>query len=155
MKVICALIVFSNLLWYSVQDLNRVREEYTAAAESRSVAEKNIAYLEGFKSDPLASGYRGAYSMIMAKHVFNPISKLKWFNSGKHILEEAITAAPNDTELRYLRLSVQINAPGILNYSDNIKADSQHLITNFDNLKSPVVRTNAAALLKKSAGTGK
>lgn len=132
----------------TVPDLSRTRAEYIAATKDRAVAERNIEFLKRFPSDATANGYRGALTMIMASHVFNPVSKLRYFNSGKRILEDAISKEPGNTELRYLRLSVQSNLPSLLNYRASISNDRQYIISNFDDLKSPVVKTNAESLLK-------
>jgi len=63
---------------------------------------------------------------MMAEYVFSPISKLKNFNRGKKILEASILES-NNVENVYLRLLIQLNIPGILNYHDNIDADIDFL----------------------------
>src|SRR6186713_9732 len=52
-------------------------------------------------------GYKGAASMLMAKHVSSPYRKLTYFNNGKSLLEKAIKEEQNNIELRYLRYSIQ------------------------------------------------
>lgn len=66
----------------------------------------------------------------MANHVFNPVTKLRYFNNGKSILENAIAKAPANTELRYLRLTIQLNAPSFLGYNKMIEADKMFLQKN-------------------------
>ena len=55
-----------------------------------------------------------------------PFSKLQYFNAGREKLEAVIARYPTP-EIRYLRLLVQLNVPGIVNYSDNIEEDLGHL----------------------------
>lgn len=70
--------------------------------------------------------YKAVSETMKAEHKFSPISKLQLFNSGKAKLEAVLETTPT-TEARYLRLLVQLNVPGILNYSNNIKEDLDHL----------------------------
>lgn len=73
-------------------------------------------------------GYKGASNMIMAKYKLLPTTKLSYFNEGKKILEKAIKLAPNNVELHYLRLSIQLNIPSFLGYSSHIDSDKKILI---------------------------
>ncbi len=66
------------------------------------------------KNEPLFLGYHGASQMMMAKHVGNPFKKLSYFNKGKDMYTAAINADPRNVELRFLRFSVQAEAPGFL-----------------------------------------
>ena len=77
--------------------------------------------------EPLLVAYKGAALMTLANCVGNPWKKYQYFKSGKSELESAIKEEPDNFEIRYLRFAVQINLPGILNYS-NIEEDKQFLI---------------------------
>lgn len=78
------------------------------------------------KDNYIIKAYKGASQCMMAEYVFSPISKLKNFNEGKKILEASILEGKN-VENVYLRLLIQLNVPGILNYHDNIDADIDFL----------------------------
>jgi hypothetical protein len=78
-------------------------------------------------NNPLLFGYRGGATMIMAKHAFNPFSKLSYFKKGKNMLESAIQADNKNIELRFLRYTIQTSVPGFLNYSDEKKTDKLFL----------------------------
>ena len=44
------------------------------------------------------------------------------------MIERVIAKYPDDIELRFLRLTIQNNAPSFLNYSDNTKEDKDKII---------------------------
>lgn len=70
--------------------------------------------------------YQAVAETRMAKHVFWPFKKLSYFNNGKDTLEACIGRSRN-LETVYLRHIVQLNAPGILGYCDNLKADRRFI----------------------------
>lgn len=70
--------------------------------------------------------YKAASECMMAEYVFSPISKLKYFNSGKKNLEAAI-AEDKHVENIYLRLMIQLNVPKMLNYHDQVEGDIDFL----------------------------
>lgn len=66
--------------------------------------------------------YQAVATCMMAKYVFSPLSKLKYFNTGKKNLEELILKG-KEVENIYLRLLLQLNVPRSLNYNKNIEED--------------------------------
>ena len=79
-------------------------------------------------------GYMGMAFMLKAKHAWNPYHKLKYFSIGKKLLESAANAQPNNIEIRYLRHTVQVNAPAFLGYRNNIYEDRLFLVENINDL---------------------
>ncbi len=110
--------------------LEGLRVLYSRAAISEDTCRTLIKTLGSYtvKNEPLLAGYRGAATMIMARHAFNPVTKLRHFRQGRALLEEAIAEAPHDAELRYLRYSIQTNCPSFLGYKDNLQDDRQLLL---------------------------
>ncbi len=114
--------------------LNECRMLYNTAAEKESAAKQLLALSETWKDkEALAEGYFGAANMILAKYAFFPFTKLSLFETGKNALEHAIKAAPNVTELRFLRLSIQQSAPHILAYYTNIAEDKAFILRHIEN----------------------
>ena len=66
--------------------------------------------------------YKGACQSMMARFVVSPFTKMKHFNEGKSLLEDSI-AQEHNVDNVYLRLLVQLNAPGMLGYHENIDSD--------------------------------
>lgn len=84
------------------------------------------------KPEPVLLGYKGAVTIAMSKHA--PLTeKLGYLNNGKAILEEAIKQLPGNTELIFLRLTIQLNLPSFLGYNSNIKEDKKFILDNYPN----------------------
>jgi hypothetical protein len=99
------------------------------ANELLQKAEKNMSLGHLYK------GYFGAVKIISAQYAFNPYTKWTLFSEGKNILESAINADKNNIELRYLRLTIQMNAPFFLGYSSQISSDTEYLTKNASGIK--------------------
>jgi hypothetical protein len=93
--------------------------------------------------------YLGAFQAIWAKHVWNPLEKLGTFNKGKENIEKAINLSDSDVEIRTIRLSIQINAPKFLGYSNNIDEDKQFIIAKRRSNNSQTLQIIIDALLNK------
>ena len=92
------------------------------------------------RSDALLLGYQGIAKTLLGKHAFNPVNKVSYFNKGKKVLEEALAIAPDNVELRYLRLTLQENVPSFLGYSDRIKEDRAFIRAKLPGLADPQLK---------------
>ena len=91
---------------------------------------KKTSSLSGQERD----AFEGALLMRKAGTAFSPAQKLSLFKKGGKKLEAAIKADPQNVEFRFLRLMVQENAPKIVGYKDNIKADSEMVKNSLSSL---------------------
>jgi hypothetical protein len=129
-------------------DVLVLRKLYQQAVTDKADAQKLISYIESCQKENLATGYKGSAMMLLAKHSVNPYEKLKYFNSGKNLLEESIKNEPNNPEIIFLRLAVQTNLPSFLNYSNNINTDANFLVqfvssdnsSNDETLKKNIIK---------------
>ena len=76
------------------------------------------------KMGAIGTAYWGVYRTLIAKHSFNPYTKLKELKKGLEIMEEAINKDVNNLEIRFLRFSVLHHLPDFLGYNDEKKADA-------------------------------
>ena len=130
-------------------DLNEVRSSYSKAVLDKKLCKKMIEELELSKEKyVIALAYLGAYQTIWANHVFNPLSKLATFKKGKNNIESAISKEPENVEIRYIRFSVQKNAPSFLGYNSHLKEDRDFLVKNKKNINSDLLQKNIEKLLK-------
>lgn len=144
--LLSALFIFSSFTIYSLDD---VRKNYSQLATDKKMCSELLAQLEKNKDQSATHlAYLGALQTIWANHVFSPISKLKTFNKGKKNIEQAIKKEPDNVELRFIRLSVQKNAPNFLGYHSNIKEDIQFIKNNRSQIKSNVINQYIESLLK-------
>jgi len=108
------------------QKIYSIRKKLEEAVKDSKTADefyKSVKRMESTK--PIVIGFKAMSELVLCKHVFSPISKLSHFNSGKGLLEMAISIDKNNVELRFYRYCTQLNVPGILNYSSNLKEDKQ------------------------------
>lgn len=129
-------------LWFSVvfflgsfqvnaTDLETLRLNYANFVSDKSLCKKTIAELLLQKEEStLHLGYLGYLQTIWANHVLNPVSKLSTFKEGKQNIEQAIKNDPENVELRFIRLSVQKNAPSFLGYRSDIEQDINFIKQN-------------------------
>ncbi len=120
-------------------ELDTVRNSYRLASEDKELCREMIRSLQSRK-DAVHIAYLGAFQSIWAKHAINPLNKLGTFRKGKKNIEEAVKMAPNNVEIRFIRLSVQLNAPGFLGYNDNISEDKKFILANRNTIRSEVLK---------------
>ncbi|CAM1359973.1 conserved hypothetical protein [Tenacibaculum litoreum] len=103
--------------------------DFVVKYHNLTTKEAELAYIANYKNSKEVSiqGYVISLEMKQAKYKKMPWSKLKVFNTNKNKLEELILKNPNNIHLRYIRLVIQENTPGILGYTSSIKKDKQFL----------------------------
>jgi hypothetical protein len=131
------LLLFSSFAYAKVPAIKDVRIMLHSATTNEEACIKLINLLGPYNetNNPLLFGYRGGATMLMAKHVFNPFSKLSYFKKGRSMLETAIKVEKNNIELRFLRYSIQTNVPGFLNYNSDKNSDRAFLSSSITRLK--------------------
>lgn len=87
----------------------------------------------------LRDGYEGALLMRKAGLVPVPKTKLKYFKSGRIKFQTAYNADSTNTELHFLRLTIQEHAPKIVKYNSDLRADKQYVVEHYKS-QSPVVQ---------------
>ncbi len=119
------LLLFSVSSFAETPSLAEVRSLYEQAANDEKACKKLIEWLKPYheKNNPLLFGYRAGGVMMMANYVFNPFSKLSYFNKGKKMFHKAILADAQNIELRFIRFGVQTNAPSFLGYNNYVERD--------------------------------
>lgn len=111
--------------------LMEIRTQLPQAFEEEQVCEALLLKANQQNIDaPVLKGYVGALHLAKSKHV-SIFKKMQFFNKGVALLEEAISKASENVELRFLRLTIQINLPGFLGYSDKISTDKSFVIKNY------------------------
>jgi hypothetical protein len=81
---------------------------------------------------PVYVAYLGILDGLKAKHSWNPYSKLKYLSTAEKILKQATDADPHNIEIRFLRFSIEHNAPGFLGYNKNLSTDRGEIIRQLD-----------------------
>ncbi|TDQ75844.1 hypothetical protein [Sphingobacterium yanglingense] len=119
-------------LWVQV-DLSSVRSNFEKSDTSKEAAATLYNQLKNYnKTDPVLLAYKGAAYAMQARYVPDRKTKKELFMAGAKDIEGAVATAPNNVEIRLVRLIIQENTPKILKYKGNINTDKQMILTNFD-----------------------
>ncbi len=118
--------------------IETIRERFFTMDKTEDGALKLYKSLENvdLSIDPVMLAYRGAASAASAGSVNGVRKKLEYFNHGKNELEKAVGMKHLDAEIRFLRFATQVNAPGFLGYSSDIKNDKALLIQLFTSVNA-------------------
>ncbi|RDI14558.1 hypothetical protein DEU42_102255 [Flavobacterium sp. AG291] len=146
MRIFCVLLCSLISVCYS-QELEDIRYNYSQAATNKLLCKEMIYKLRNDR-EPIRIAYLGAFQTIWAKHTLNPFEKLKTFKEGKANIEESVAQSPSDTEIRFIRLSVQLNAPKFLGYSNNIEEDKKIIRYSGSDIKSETLQKMIKECLK-------
>lgn len=149
---------FLSLMFLSVKcfayspSQSEVRVLFHEAATKESSCKKLVSILQPFDetNNALYAGYKATATMMMAKYVFNPFTKLSNFYKGKSLLEKSISNDKNNLELRFLRFSIQTNIPSFLGYKSSIGYDKAMLVNNFKAIRDQQLKQLIFALLINS-----
>ena len=152
MKAIVFIILYFGFLGFIQEPaISEIRDLHEKAVEQEEAAEKLMELVEPYNVEkPVLMGYRGAGHMLMAKHVGNPFSKMSHFKKGKNILSDAIEEAPENVELRFLRFTVQSEAPSFLGYKDNLEEDKTILLNTIQDVKDDELKKMITGYLLSS-----
>lgn len=143
-------ILFSAKSYAGDLPIQEVRRLYQASANKEEISIQLISILEknNEHNNPTLAAYKACATMMMAKYVSNPFRKLSYFKGGKQLLEKCVAADNGNAEIRYLRLTVQSNAPSFLGYNQSITVDKQFLVHAVYNLKDLVLKQMINSFLK-------
>lgn len=151
-KIFLIMLVFCSLSCFAAPSLTEVRLLYQKAASRENSCKYLIELLAPYneKNSPLLSGYKAGATMMMARYVVNPFSKLSYFNKGKKMMEKAIEADKENPELRFLRFGVQTNIPFFLGYKNDIQTDKLFLLQSISQLNDTSLKQLMVAYLNES-----
>ena len=104
-------------------------------------------------TNTLQYAYWGATEALMAKHVFNPFSKMSYVKAASIKLNNAIEMNKEDIEVRYMRFSIETELPAYLGYSKHLNEDKTKLINGLSKVElkksnQEMYRTFATGLIK-------
>jgi hypothetical protein len=129
------LFIYCSLISASAP-LREAREAFFRAGQEPCAAKELIEITGKEPSDYLLLAYQGAAYTILADCVRSPFNKLKYFNKGREILDNAVRMDPSDPEIRFIRFMVQDGAPAFLDY-DNRQEDLDVWIDAYEKKKLP------------------
>lgn len=110
----------------NAQELNPIRLLYKDATKSK---EQALAFYEPIKGvaktdKPVMVAYKGAGLILLARYEKLSARRPK-VKEAVQWIEQAVADAPNNAEIRLIRLSVQEHLPKFLKYNQHIDEDRQ------------------------------
>jgi len=141
MKLLNVLILAISITVLSL-DVSTVRNAYKEAAQDSSKIEAFSKLLTNVSKndDVTLVAYKGAAIALLARNEKRIKDKKDLFVEGISYVEYAIEKAPNNIEVRFIRLGIQENTPKILKYKGDIEEDKQFILKQFKNISSSNLR---------------
>jgi phytoene synthase len=119
------------------QNINNIRNLYRSCDKSKLDYQNFSTAVNNTTTESrVLEAYKAVDRMLEAKFTLNPLNKIKFFIEGKNQLENLIKANPNNAEMRFIRISTQIELPFFLSYKDNIVEDKVFLNNYLKNTDS-------------------
>lgn len=131
-------IIMTLSVWLQT-DLPSIRTNFEKAEQSKANTENLYNSLKDYnKSNHTIMAYKGASAALQARYVTDAKKKKALFIAGVKELEAAVKSAPENIEIRLIRLIIQENSPKILKYKMNLKEDKQMILAKFDLQNHPI-----------------
>lgn len=143
------LIIFTNLMYaQNLKDYRTLLQkgENSEVAAKKLIEKSSMAFSE--TKQPIYAGFLAVGKFFMAKHVFNPLKKMSYFNEGKKTMEAAINSDPKNLEVRLMRLITQESVPKLLGYYQNIEEDRNFLTRDYKKTADNDLKIYIKAYLK-------
>lgn len=129
MKTLFFTLLFSlQLFANNCESLSKIRGIFQAGVNEEQL-EAMILICKASNCDNVTP-YLAAATMKKAEFAWSPFNKLKYFNTGKKMLENFIKDHPQNIEAKYIRWLTQKMAPKFLNYRDHLEQDYQYIKNN-------------------------
>ena len=117
----------SQLLTRYEQDAGAI---VTRARLDRGYLAEQLSFLSNLPAElasPRLQGYRATFTALAANQASTPWQKLKLLRESRSLFAQALAAAPDSWELRFLRLMVERSLPKQLCAQSQIAADAKYL----------------------------
>ena len=134
---------FFCILFLVNPSITEIRKLYKKASLSKVNAEAFHSKFENIANtdDKILVAYKAASLTLMAKYAKGIKNKKIFFRDGALLLESLIAKYPKDIELRFIRLTIQENAPKIVKYKKNISEDKSLIVNGLNSLKNTALKT--------------
>lgn len=139
-------IVFISFIFLNIQsiDFNTIRHDYKEAAQDKTKVIALNTQLTSVtkKSNVVLVAYKGAGIALKGRYSKKIKYKKQFFIEGVTLVEYALKIAPNNIELRFIRLGIQENTPKLLKYKGKIVEDKNYILSRFNTVKSLDLKTH-------------
>ncbi len=105
-------------------------------SDSLTTIDQALQQLEQQKQSSTTYAYTGGLKMKKSGYLQGATKKINVFKEGRQLLEQSIVRYPNNVEFRFIRLTIQENAPKILKYNKDIVEDKKAIIEGYKKMDS-------------------
>ena len=118
---------FSN----AQSDIQDIRKMFILSIDNyQKCSQLNRMSSERVSICPIYHAYNIVSKILESKYLRNPVKKFKVFKENTKLLDSLLVSHPKILEIRFLRYSIQINAPKILGYTNFVKEDYEFIMKN-------------------------
>lgn len=134
-----------------------VRALYPRCNKEKEVCEQLFAKLSEahIENNSLLNAYYGAVAANLANHAKEPGQKIKLFNLGRRLLENAVLSDSLSIEIRFLRFTIQANCPESLHYNKSMPADKLFIMNFLETGSHSSLRKNITSYILASKNFSK
>ena len=130
MKYILVLLFFFNFS-NAQSDIKDIRKIFILSTDSyQKCSQLNRMSSERVSICPIYHAYNIVSKILESKYLRNPVKKFRVFKENTKLLDSLLVYHPKILEIRFLRYSIQINAPKILGYTTFVKEDYEFIMKN-------------------------
>lgn len=105
-----------------------LRRHYEQAAADKAAGDKFYNLLHNYQQhDALVLAYKATSEAIKARDA-SMLNKLSYIQNAARTFEQAVSGAPANAEIRFLRFSVESNLPPFLGLSKHVEEDKAFLL---------------------------
>jgi hypothetical protein len=125
------------MLFSGYTEINSVRNTYKLAVDQSAKADELVKITSNHGNNAVLMAYYGTGKALQAKHGWNPASRFSLAREAANILNKAVAASPQNLEVRFLRFSFEIRAPGMLGLTLHTADDKAWIMSHLDK-KHPI-----------------
>ena len=132
------------------EEVKRVRAAIMRGIVNEKVNDSLLKVLKEINApSPIMQAYLGTSLSLVAKHAWDPYTKIKYLIKSEAELKKAIAREPENLEIRFMRFSIESNCPGFIGFSKNIEADKKIIIKQLVNRQFGLVDAALAYKMTK------
>ncbi len=137
MKSIILILAISLSTLASGQSLQEVRSSFHQAVMDPEMS-RNFHSLVASSKDNSATilAYQAVSEALIAQLAWNPFSRLSQVMKYDKLMDQAVMEDPENIEIRFLRMAVEVNLPSFLGMSTHIQADRDMIVSNLSKVSS-------------------
>ena len=130
MKYILVLLFFFNFS-NAQSDKEDIRKVFILSTDSyQKCSQLYKMSSERVSISPIYHSFNIISKILESKYLRNPVKKVKVFKENTKLLDSLLVSHPKNLEIRFLRYSIQLNAPKILGYTNFVKEDYEFIMKN-------------------------